>query len=97
VRYEGGFYGQTGCGDPLPDAITVEALLGILTILPSGVTELSCHPGEEDDAISMYRAERWREVETLCDPRIRAAVTSGSIRLCSFGHLVRDLHPLWHS
>jgi chitin disaccharide deacetylase len=97
VRYEGGFYGQTGRGDPLPDAITVEALLGILTILPSGVTELGCHPGEEDDAISMYRAERRRELETLCDRRIHAAVTSGSIQLCSFAHVVRDMHPLWHS
>jgi chitin disaccharide deacetylase len=97
VRYEGGFYGQTGRGDPLPDAITVEALLAILATLPSGVTELGCHPGEEDNTMSMYRAERWREVETLCDPRIHEAVTSGSIRLCSFGHLVRDMRPLWHS
>jgi predicted glycoside hydrolase/deacetylase ChbG (UPF0249 family) len=94
IRYEGGFYGQAERGDPLPEAITVEALLNILTTLPSGITELCCHPGE-DDAVSTYRTERRREVETLCDRHVRAAVGSGSIQLRSFAHLARDMHSLW--
>jgi chitin disaccharide deacetylase len=89
IRFEGGFYGQSGRGDPSPDAITVEALLDIIANLPSGITELCCHPGE-DDVVSTYRTERRREVETLCDPRIRSALATGSIRLRSFGHLARS-------
>src|SRR5207244_7774617 len=45
VRYCGDFYGQTATGEPLPDAIDAKALIGILSRLPAGVTELGCHPG----------------------------------------------------
>jgi predicted glycoside hydrolase/deacetylase ChbG (UPF0249 family) len=84
VRYCGDFYGQTGRGRPLPEAITIEALLGIIARLPPGISELGCHPGDGEDADSMYRAEREREVEVLSDPRVRSAIVSGGIRLCSF-------------
>jgi predicted glycoside hydrolase/deacetylase ChbG (UPF0249 family) len=84
VRFCGAFYGQTGDGAPLPAAIEVGALLGILTALPEGVTELSCHPGLDDDVDSMYRIERSIEVSTLCDPRVRVPVDAAGIRLRSF-------------
>lgn len=58
IRYSGDFYGQTGKGQPLPGAISVDALIDILVALPSGATELACHPGLDDELQSTYRGER---------------------------------------
>jgi predicted glycoside hydrolase/deacetylase ChbG (UPF0249 family) len=87
IRYEGGFYGQTGKGEPWPDAITVENLLAILAALPAGRTELGCHPGLGMGAESSYGQEREVEVRTLCDPRVRAALAAEGIELRSFAEL----------
>ena len=84
VRYCGSFYGQTGNGIACPEAISVEGLLTIISALPSGVTELGCHPGERSDIDSMYRNERAEEVKTLCHPQIRAALAAERIELRSF-------------
>jgi predicted glycoside hydrolase/deacetylase ChbG (UPF0249 family) len=84
VCYRGDFYGQTTEGAPLPDAISVMALIHILATLPLGLTELGCHPGEGIDLYTMYCAEREREVKVLCDPRIHAAVRATGIELRSF-------------
>lgn len=84
VRYRGDFYGQDGRGWPVPDAITVDFLVGLLEALPEGVTELGCHPGEPDELQSTYHAERATEVATLCDPRVKAAVDALGIRLTTF-------------
>jgi chitin disaccharide deacetylase len=84
VRYEGGFYGQTGRGEPLPDAIRVEALIELIESLPPGVTELGCHPGLDTDLDSSYQAERLREVEALCAPRVQEALKSQDVALRSF-------------
>jgi predicted glycoside hydrolase/deacetylase ChbG (UPF0249 family) len=84
VRYCGQFYGQTDEGASLPEAIGIDGLLGILAELPVGCTELACHPGEGDDLNSTYLRERCREVQTLCDPRVRAALDAAAIRLISF-------------
>jgi chitin disaccharide deacetylase len=87
VRYSGEFYGQTGAGEPLPEALSVESLIRIITSLPPGTTELGCHPGEVTDLESTYRDERPREIEALCDPRVRAAIAAAGIELCSFSEL----------
>jgi predicted glycoside hydrolase/deacetylase ChbG (UPF0249 family) len=87
VRYEGGFYGQDGRGWPMPSAIGVEHVVGLVRSLPSGVTELGCHPAADDDLNSMYRSERTVELETLCDPRVLATLRLEGIRLCSFHEL----------
>lgn len=84
VRYSGHFYGQNEQGWPLPDFISVDALIKILAKLPPGFTELGCHPGFADDVDSMYLRERALEVKTLCDPRIRAAIARMGIELRSF-------------
>ena len=84
VRYLGDFYGQDGRGWPIPEAITVQGLLGVLESLDIGVTELGCHPGYPDDLDSTYRDERSVEVETLCDHRVQTAIQRLGIRLCSF-------------
>jgi predicted glycoside hydrolase/deacetylase ChbG (UPF0249 family) len=82
--YSGAFYGQDSRGTPLPDAITVDALVEVIETLPGGVTELACHPAAEHDHESAYGEERIREVETLCDPRVRPAVDRYGIDLRSF-------------
>ena len=84
VRHCGDFYGQTGEGEPFPEGISFENLLQILSKLPLGASELGCHPGLDTDLQSVYRAERFREVEVLCDPRIRSALISEKIELCAF-------------
>jgi chitin disaccharide deacetylase len=84
IRYSGDFYGQTGTGQALPGAISVDALIDILAALPSGATELACHPGLDDELQSTYRSERVQELRVLCDPRVRATLSAEEIELCSF-------------
>jgi predicted glycoside hydrolase/deacetylase ChbG (UPF0249 family) len=84
IHYCGDFYGQTGKGEPLSDAISVQALLGVIEGLAAGVTELGCHPGLDSELDSSYRLERLREVEVLCDPRVRGALTHAAVKLRAF-------------
>jgi chitin disaccharide deacetylase len=87
VQYCGDFYGQTGEGEPYPEGISLEGLLKTIRDLPEGVTELGCHPGEDDHLDSVYRIERRQEVAVLCDPQAREALASNGIVLCSFADL----------
>ena len=89
VRYCGDFYGQCEDGSRYPEGISVERLVQILATLPDGVTELACHPGREVDLDTMYRDEREREVESLCDARVPFALAAHGIELISFNHLKR--------
>jgi predicted glycoside hydrolase/deacetylase ChbG (UPF0249 family) len=89
IRYEGGFYGQTGKGEPVPEAIEVENLVRILAALPPGWTELGCHPGLSMGGESSYAGEREEEVRTLCDPRVREAIAAAGIELRSFATVDR--------
>ncbi len=91
VLYCGYFYGQTGKGSPLPDAISVDALIKILMELSPGVTELGCHPGVHETLASGYRSERAQEVKVLCDPRVRAAIVTEGIELRPFGSMALDV------
>ncbi|AGA28596.1 carbohydrate deacetylase [Singulisphaera acidiphila] len=89
VRYCGRFYGQTSRGEPFPQAITAENLVGILNGLPEGWTELACHPGLGNDAPAVYRTERADEVAALCAPSVRSSLAETGIALRSF-HDVRE-------
>jgi predicted glycoside hydrolase/deacetylase ChbG (UPF0249 family) len=84
VRYCGDFYGQTARGAAYHDAIEVDALVGLITRLPPGTTELSCHPAVAVEIQSMYGRERVRELRTLCDPRVATAIAEQGVDLCSF-------------
>jgi predicted glycoside hydrolase/deacetylase ChbG (UPF0249 family) len=84
IRYEGGFYGQTGKGEPVPAAIGTESLIGLIASLPAGWTELGCHPGLGMGRESSYGHEREVEVRALCDPRVREAIEAEGIALRSF-------------
>lgn len=88
VRYCGAFYGQSNKGYPYPEGIFVAALEAVIAGLPEGLTELACHPAATPDVVSVYRAERVIECDTLCDPRIRDAVAAAGIRLCSFADVI---------
>lgn len=88
-----------GRGVATPDAFldgffaggaTVENLLTILAGLPPGTSELMCHPGHPDAALSAgssYAAEREREITALCDPRVRRFLAERGIELVTFGSL----------
>lgn len=86
-RYCGAFYGQSDEGAPLAEAINVDALLGILERLPEGTSELACHPAAAVDFDSPYAVERLRELDTLCDPRVRRAIDDAGIALRSFAEV----------
>jgi predicted glycoside hydrolase/deacetylase ChbG (UPF0249 family) len=90
VRYCGSFYGQTEHGTPLPDFISVGAVIKLLAQLPPGFTELGCHPGYADDLDSMYRQERVEELRALRDPRVQAAINEMGVKLCSFRDVVSE-------
>jgi len=87
IPYEGGFYGQTGQGEPVPEGISVERLVEIVTRLPGGWTELGCHPGLEMGEESSYGSEREDEVRVLCDPRVREAIARAGVELRSFAEV----------
>ncbi len=84
VPYEGGFYGQTGTGEPWPAGIAVERLVELVESLSQGWTEIGCHPGLGLDTESSYRVEREQELRVLCDPRVREAIERTGVALRSF-------------
>jgi chitin disaccharide deacetylase len=87
IRYEGGFYGQSGRGEPYQAGIEAEHLIELIEALPPGWTELGCHPGIGTDTGSSYAAEREQELRALCDPQVEAALEREEIRLCSFAQI----------
>ena len=97
LRYEGGFYGQDDTGGPYAEGIAPVRLMELIDSLPDDVvTELSCHPGQvaADDPLggTMYRVERNTEIVTLCDPRVRARVARGDVRLGTFADFADLAH-----
>ena len=84
VRRLGDFYGQWG-GESHPEQLSVASLVRMLeSKLEDGVTELICHPGHVDGELrSSYVQERELEVVTLCDSRVREALTRLGIELVS--------------
>ncbi len=87
IQYCGGFYGQTGRGEPWPDGISREGLVRLLENLPPGITELACHPGWDDELPTMYCRQRRQEVDVLCDPQVAAAIDRLGIRRISFAEV----------
>jgi len=86
VQYCGSFYGQSPTGEPLHHAISSEALITLIRTLDSGITELGCHPGIGTDADLPYGSERGIELQSLCDPRVRKAITDFGVDLRSFAN-----------
>ena len=88
VRYAGDFYGQTGRGDPYPEGISLEGVIGFIERLPTGWTELGCHPGYCDGLDSVYAREREEEVRVLCDGAVVEALARTGVQLGSFADLL---------
>ena len=68
------------------EAVTVEGLTGLLEGLPEGTSELMCHPGYDDGALSSssYRLEREAELDVLTRAEVRATVRRLGIELVTF-------------
>ena len=87
VQYCGTFYGQTREGKPLPDAITPTVLAQLIRELPTGITELACHPASHLEPGLPYGLPRVIELSSLCDPSVRRTLDDTGVRLASFADL----------
>lgn len=84
IPYQGGFYGQSGKGEPFPDGIAPATLMQLIRNLPPGWTEIGCHPAAGPVPTSSYDAERQIELATLRDPQVKNLLNVMQINLCSF-------------
>jgi predicted glycoside hydrolase/deacetylase ChbG (UPF0249 family) len=89
VRYEGGFYGQSGKGEPFPEGITPERLRELIEALPPGWTEIGCHPAAGPVPTSSYNQERQIELATLRDPGVKTLLNVRNVNLCSYAQAPR--------
>jgi predicted glycoside hydrolase/deacetylase ChbG (UPF0249 family) len=91
-RFCRSFYGQWS-GEPHPEQVSPAGLIRIVaTEVGEGVTELACHPGYPDAALSSsYTVERELELRTLCDRRVRRALEGSGIVLVGFRQVARLL------
>jgi hopanoid biosynthesis associated protein HpnK len=69
--------------------LTPDYLLRHIPTLPLGMTELICHPGEEDPE-TQARYRKWdyhwkQELDALTDPAVRNALVEADVRLTTFG------------
>ncbi len=86
VHYCGDFYGQSTIGEPHHDIISVDGLCSILSTLPAdkSIIELGCHPALDNDIETMYKIEREKEVETLCNHALKTKLSDRGFELYSF-------------
>jgi predicted glycoside hydrolase/deacetylase ChbG (UPF0249 family) len=79
------------CGIAQTGELTKEGVARLLRNLPEGTTELMCHPGYADEALSKtstrLQDSRQKEIEILTDPEIRKLVASQGIRLIDYAFL----------
>jgi predicted glycoside hydrolase/deacetylase ChbG (UPF0249 family) len=90
VRYEGGFYGQSGKGEPFPEGISPGRLIELIEALPPGWTEIGCHPAAGPVPTSSYDAERQVELATLRDSQVKDLLNVSNVNLCSFAQAPRS-------
>jgi predicted glycoside hydrolase/deacetylase ChbG (UPF0249 family) len=92
VRYCSSFYGQWG-GERHPEQVSAASLMRIIASeVGDGITELACHPGRADRALSSsYATERELELRTLCDGSVRRFLDGCGIALVGFGQVARLL------
>jgi predicted glycoside hydrolase/deacetylase ChbG (UPF0249 family) len=89
VRYQGGFYGQSGKGEAFPEGISPQRLIELIEALPPGWTEIGCHPAAGPVPTSSYDAERQIELATLRDPHVKDLLNVSNVNLCSFAQAPR--------
>ena len=88
VRYFPDFYGQWD-GVTHLEQIGVDSLIRMIDEdIGPGITELSCHPGFVDPALSSsYHREREVELVTLCEPAVREHIARRGIALIGYDEL----------
>jgi predicted glycoside hydrolase/deacetylase ChbG (UPF0249 family) len=70
------------------EVLTLGFLLHLLDTLPQGSSELMCHPGYADPALtSFYRDEREIELALLTHPAVKARIAERGIEPITFGAL----------
>ncbi len=90
IPYEGGFYGQSGKGEPFPEGIAPARLMGLIRSLPPGWTEIGCHPAAGPVPASTYDVERQLELATLRDAEVHETLEASGVLLRSFGEWIRN-------
>jgi predicted glycoside hydrolase/deacetylase ChbG (UPF0249 family) len=82
-HFESTFFGR--------DAVSLEHLLRLLDNLPTGVSELMCHPGYADTGLtqSTYQLERELELAVLTDPILPEELAKRDICLVTFSALTQ--------
>jgi predicted glycoside hydrolase/deacetylase ChbG (UPF0249 family) len=72
-----------------PGSMTLNGVLEVLRCLAPGVSELMCHPGYDDDALSdsSFRAQREAEIAILCSAEVRQAIAKHRISLATYADL----------
>jgi predicted glycoside hydrolase/deacetylase ChbG (UPF0249 family) len=87
IRGRGLSASDRAVGDVGPAAYwTTESLQEFIQEIEEGVTELMCHPGFADEALSVssYNTQREGELRALCDPEVRAVLVAAGIELISY-------------
>jgi chitin disaccharide deacetylase len=87
IRYEGRFFGRAAGGGSDPAAVSPARLADLIRGLPTGWTEIGCHPAAGPVPASSYDSERRLELGTLCDPAVRAAIEEAGVHLRSFAQV----------
>jgi predicted glycoside hydrolase/deacetylase ChbG (UPF0249 family) len=69
-----------------PGSMTLAGVLDVLRTLPPGVSELMCHPGYDDDALSdsSFRAQREAELAILCSAEVLQSLADHKITLTTY-------------
>jgi predicted glycoside hydrolase/deacetylase ChbG (UPF0249 family) len=75
----------------LPEAIRPEQLVRLIERLPTGATEICCHPAASVAPSLAYGRERLRELDSLCDTSVHAAIRRSGVRLCTFRQALAGL------
>lgn len=73
--------------------VSIENLLGILSRLESGVTEIMCHPAFMDSWLrdkSSYNNTRMKELEVLTNTRVKEWLKNHSLNLIHYGGLSHE-------
>ena len=95
VRFNGAFYGHSFDDQwqphSAPELISVENLKRILCELPSGITELACHPGYFTSDLAPYGLEREIELATLVNPALSLLIHELEIQLINFAEVPKLL------
>ena len=77
-------------GFDLSGRLSEEEIEQIVTNLPGGIVELSCHPGSDDSVLSRNHpwGYRWQqELSALCSARVRRAIEGAGVKLVGYSSL----------